>query len=317
MRGACPSIFKPCLAFQSSLSILSVIASASVFNTGLPAFAQLPQTNMGQFVHQPGDNQYTSQTQSERHGVTPVSVPMNMPVSSSGQSSSSSEYRLTPAAPKPDVSLLPVVADEPIKPAGFPPLPDRLDLPTAGTGVWPGINPQRMNGVGGGSAYNGDTGISHNPTGVHEHYVHYNPGAFIPNGGMPDNNYRPASTDYYNVNPNARAGVNNMAPPAHIAPPADTPSVQALKRMGPEPQLGADAVSRPEAPTAVIVNQSVSQDLSLPEDDFNKHYPTNIGNSSSNRDAKGLGQAVAYPARMLLYSGMSMASYGAMYAVRR
>ncbi|MBS1957262.1 MAG: hypothetical protein JST89_23950 [Cyanobacteria bacterium SZAS-4] len=30
-----------------------------------------------------------------------------------------------------DVSLMPIAADEPIAPAGFPPLPDRLDLPIA------------------------------------------------------------------------------------------------------------------------------------------------------------------------------------------
>lgn len=34
-------------------------------------------------------------------------------------------------AQKRDVSLMPIAADEPIAPAGFPPLPDRLDLPIA------------------------------------------------------------------------------------------------------------------------------------------------------------------------------------------
>lgn len=34
-------------------------------------------------------------------------------------------------AQKRDVSLMPIAADEPIPPAGFPPLPDRLDLPIA------------------------------------------------------------------------------------------------------------------------------------------------------------------------------------------
>ncbi len=34
-------------------------------------------------------------------------------------------------AQNPDVSLMPIAADEPIAPAGFPPLPDKLDLPIA------------------------------------------------------------------------------------------------------------------------------------------------------------------------------------------
>ncbi len=310
MRGACPSIFKACTISKPSLSVASVIAWASILNMGLPVCAQLPQTNMGQFVHQPGDNQYTSQIQSERHGPAPS--PM-VPVVSAPPAFANSSYTPTPAAPKPDISLLPIVADEPIKPAGFPPLPDRLDLPANGSGVWSGagqrINDSDANGASG-------TGIDRNPTGVHQHYIHYNSGAFMPNSAAPQNNYRPNSADYYNINPNARA---NMAAPinAIAAPPVDTPSEQALKRMGPEPQLAGDAVTRPEAPTAVTVNQSVSQDLSLPEDDFNKHYPTNIGNSSGNRAAKGVARTLAYPLRSVLYTGASMATYGAMYAVRR
>jgi hypothetical protein len=219
------------------------------------------------------------------------------------------------------VSLLPIVADEPIKPAGFPPLPDRLDLPTSGTGLWAGVNAQRMNGGNSNQLVPG--GIDRNPTGIHQHYVHYQPGAFMPDSAL-QQNYKPNNTDYYNVNPGARyvqLPILDTSPPrtvpANTIIPAETPSTQALKRMGPEPQLAGDAVTRPEAPVAVTVNQSVSQDLSLPEDDFNKHYPTNIGNTPSHHVGRGIAKTIAYPTRMLLYTGMGMASYGAVYAMHR
>ncbi len=253
------------------------------------AWAQLPPTNMGKFVHQPGDNQYTAQTQLDRH---PVSMPNAAPAGQSAMTPIATDYKTTPAAPKADISLLPIVADEPIKPAGFPPLPDRLDLPTNGTGMWAGNNGRS---TGGGTIVTDNHYISSAPTGVHEHYVHYQPGAFIPTQDLQHTTYRPSAVDYYNVNPAAKpvyqAAIDGVPGSAPIA----TPATQALQHVGPEPQLAPDAVSKPEAPSAVTVNQSVSQDLSLPEDDFNKHYPTSIGNTSGNRAAAGLGRVLTYP----------------------
>ncbi len=124
MHEACTLIFKVTSGFKPLIAC-TVIAALNAVN---PVYAQLPPTNMGQFVHQPGDNQYTNQTQAERHGA--VMVPASSAVApAAAPSSPNVAYRPTPAAPKPDISLLPIVADEPIKPAGFPPLPDRLDLP--------------------------------------------------------------------------------------------------------------------------------------------------------------------------------------------
>ncbi len=296
-------------AYASNFFVASSLAVGSMLHLVLPCCAQLPATNMGQFVHQPGDNQYTAQTQSDRH---PAPMPV-MPMAPVSSNSSSNEYRPTPAAAKPDISLLPIVADEPIKPAGFPPLPDRLDLPTGATAWAPGVQ-QRQANYGNYEGPGASAGVSSAPTGVHQHYVHYQPGAFMPPGAMPQNNYRPSSADYYNVNPNARAAAVNMSAPAQ---PVETPSAQALKSLGAEPRLAADEATRPEAPTAVTVNQSVSQDLSLPEDDFNKHYPANIGNSANGRAGRGLGRAIGYPVSRLLYTGAGMATYGAMYALRR
>ena len=188
----------------------------------------------------------------------------------------------------------------------------------AGAGVWASGNAQASaSGVNANVTPASADGISRDPQGVHQHYVHYQAGAFMPNQPVQQQNtYKPSSTDYYNINPSAKAGAVEATATATV-----TPSMQALQKMGPEPQLAADKVSKPEAPEAVNVNQSVSQDLSLPEDDFNKHYPTAVANSQSGRASKNAGKAVAYPARMLLYAGAGMAmgaaSYGAMYALHR
>jgi hypothetical protein len=306
MRLAYSSIFK--VSSQSSLVFVSGITlAATVFNI-IPCYAQLPPTNMGQFIHQPGDNQYTNQTQSERH----ISAAQpTMPAAMSSAPASTPDYVPTPAAPKADVSLLPIVADEPIKPAGFPPLPDRLDLPTTGLAIWSNNTTASAGGIAGGGTNVSDNGISHDAQGIHQHYVHYQAGAFMPNQPAQQNPYKPSSSDYYNINPNARPGMTSGATAAN--PPLETPSMQALKRMGAEPQLAADRVTKPEAPEAVTVNQSVSQDLSLPEDDFNQHYPTAINNTATGRASRGMGRSLMYPARMLLYSGAGMA----MYAARR
>ena len=167
-----------------------------------------------------------------------------------------------------------------------------------------------MRGAGGAnSTVTMGDGINRDPQGVHQHYIHYAPGAFMPNQPMQQNVYKPSSSDYYNVNPNAKAGMANAA-----VAPIETPAQQALKHMGPEPQLAGDRVSKPEAPTAVTVNQSVSQDLSLPEDDFNKHYPTSIANSKSNRMSRGMGRMLVYPLRSAAYSAAGMAAGAASYA---
>ncbi len=134
------------------------------------------------------------------------------------------------------------------------------------------------------------------------------------------NPYRPSNSDYYNVNPGAKAGMA-AGTQATSAAAVETPSMQALKRMGSEPLLAPDKVTKPEAPEAVTVNQSVTQDLSLPEDDFNKHYPTAINNNPTQRAANGTGRMLVYPLRSLMYSGAGMAvgaaSMAGMYAIRR
>src|SRR5262249_62414917 len=98
---------------------------------------------MGKYVHQPGDNQYSDQTQSSRHGAAAPAVRPVQVIMSSG-------YRPAPAPRKPDPTVEPIAADEPIPPAGFPPVPDRLGLPVGGKSSWTGGGGGGVGGGGGG-----------------------------------------------------------------------------------------------------------------------------------------------------------------------
>ena len=50
--------------------IASIAAAFVLVGFNMPANAQLPPTNMGKWVHQPGDNQYNMGSQLERHGTS-------------------------------------------------------------------------------------------------------------------------------------------------------------------------------------------------------------------------------------------------------
>ena len=153
---------------------------------GLPsAFAQLPPTNMGKFVHQPGDNQYSVGTQGERHGGGYYDTnggPHVMVGPPAGAAPPAPKYSLAPPPPKgPDVSIEPIAAEEPIAMPGFPPLPMTLDLPVSPTvmssagGSWRNSSGGSGGGGGGGGGSGGGPG---GPTGMHQHYAHYQPGQF-------------------------------------------------------------------------------------------------------------------------------------------
>jgi hypothetical protein len=281
----------------------------------LPVLAQLPATNMGKFVHQPGDNQYTDQTQSERHGSpAPVRQMINQRQAAPSTAVSSGAYVPTPKPPRPDISLLPIVAEEPLKPAGFPPLPDRLDLPVSAG--WTRDSSPRMGQIGSGAGSAAAAGQNYpdisKPQGMHQHYLHYQPGAFqtqqerqqahpgnvdYNNGGgsapaAPASHGYYKAADYYNVN----SGNRN----ASAAVPAGG-TVDAIRALGKEPRLGNDAPAQPEAPAAVAVNQSTTQDLSLPEDDFAKQSP-----QGQNNAGKQMGRAVGNMAIRTLYTGAAM-----------
>ena len=111
-----------------------------------PAQAQLPPVNMGKFVHQPGDNQYSNGTQGERHGTYQV-------VNPSAQQTQGPSGWVPTHKSKPDISLEPIVCDEPIAKAGFPPIPDSLELPgLRGGGSFTNYGGAGGGGGGGGTA---------------------------------------------------------------------------------------------------------------------------------------------------------------------
>ncbi len=298
------------------------------FAAGLvPGLAQLPPTNMGKYVHQPGDNQYSDQTQAGRHGPGPSAV---RPV----QVFTSSGYRPAPAPKKPDPTIEPIAADEPIPPAGFPPLPDRLDLPVGvkagwsgggggygggGGGYGGGGGGGSGGGGGGGGPAPGMSGGGGPPTpSFHQHYGHVEPGAFqqpkqgvgyykaidpglpakqsggqgyykaidpgLPakqSGGGGYYKVRTPGSDYYGSSGEGGAGAGGPGgPPAYTGA-----SARDFKSLGKEPKINErqEQTQAPDAPTPVVVSQSTTQDLSLPEDEFE------IRNAAKNAGRKGKG----------------------------
>lgn len=299
------------------------------------AFAQLPPTNMGKFVHQPGDNQYSVQTQGERHGggyfdtngSPHVMVKPAGGGGGGGAAPSGGSFRsVAPPPPKgPDVSVEPITADEPIAPAGFPPMPIAFDLPVGpGFGATPSASWRE-----GGAPRAGSSGPA--VSGMHQHYAHYQPGAFQPGsppaaqgqvvdvapavpggsggsgsgsgggagGGGSSNYYKcrtpPAInrvTEHYNVN-NGGSGGGGSAPPSG-------PSAKDLKALGKAPSLDtAQDTGAPEAPSPVLVNQSTTQDLSLPDDEFTSRY---FKNGKSGRYAKRMVRKTRTFGRQMLRS---------------
>lgn len=270
-----------------------------------PGYSQLPPTNMGKWVHQPGDNQYGSQAQNERHSMP---VQMSAPASDGGGGGGGySGWSPTPRPFKPDVSLDPIAADEPVPPAGFPPLPDKLDLPVAsswaggatGGGMRPsygGANAPGMSGGGGGGsappAYEGS----------HQHYNHYTPGSF---GQSASHGYYKATTPAA-PNSDVYSGGGGGAPGmAGGGAPSD--AERQLMRMGKEPKLNpkADQQASPEAPAPVVINQATSQDLSLPEDDFS-YDRQQRANSAGRRIKRSVGRTLLRPINSVgSYAGIS------------
>jgi len=249
----------------------------------LPAGAQLPPVNMGKFVHQPGDNQYSNGTQNERHAggnVPGYQVVNPAPQQMQGPSGWSPVHKM-----RPDISLEPIVCDEPIAKAGFPPVPDSLDLPgVRGGGAFSaGAASARIGGYGGSAP--GMGGGPAAPPEAHQGYQTYQPGAFQ-KGKTTGKGAEMYSSGDGAAAPKGEGGA--------VASPAQ----RQLSRMGKEPALSDKAVANvaPEAPQAMQVNQSTTQDLSLPDDQANGGRKSQ---SQAGRMAKNM-------VRQTLYRGASM-----------
>ena len=228
-----------------------------------PAQAQLPPVNMGKFVHQPGDNQYSNGTQGERHGTYQV-------VNPSAQQTQGPSGWVPTHKSKPDISLEPIVCDEPIAKAGFPPIPDSLELP----GLRGGGSFTNYGGAGGGGGGGGTApGLGPAPPSKHQGYDTYQPGAF---GGGHKTGH--GAEMYASGDGSARPSGGGGRPAA----PNFSQTQNQLNHMGKEPTLSARANTdaAPEAPQAVQVNQATTQDLSLPDD-----QNANSGKKKSNNQA--------------------------------
>lgn len=325
----------------STYQLPAVLAVFSVIVSAMPASAQLPPVNWGKSVHGPGDNQYGGDQQGMRHppNTTPTR-PQFIPSGGGGGGAGPIAFRPTPRRPKPDISLQPIPADEPVPPSGFPPLPDRLDLP--GIDNTTAFNATSMSGGGGGGGGpmggggGGGGGAAPNPfQGKKQGYAHFEPGAFsgqTRNNGMPSGgggggggdfhqNYNHAapgssapakSVGYYKCQeaPLGKKPVvfeESFGSDAGTKPPAYAGASAAdLKKLGREPKLndrqnGGD--SQPEAPTPVSINQASTQDLSLPDDEFRARRPK----SKTGKVFSRIGQRIGNRAGAMMNQGLNMA----------
>ncbi|MBS2007786.1 MAG: hypothetical protein JST01_12140 [Cyanobacteria bacterium SZAS TMP-1] len=268
------------------------LAPSLILSVSQPALAQLPPVNMGKFVHQPGDNQYSSATQQDRHGGGNGYQVINpSPQQVQGPSGWTRTYKQ-----KPDISLEPIVCDEPIAQAGFPPLPDSLDLPGLRGASFgsAGMGGSRGGGYGGGYGNGGSApgmggpGIPENHSGYHQ----YQPGAFK------QGNKTGKGAELYSSHDGA------SSPPSGGGGGGGYSNAQGqLSRMGKEPTLSdrGNPDAAPEAPQAVQVNQATTQDLSLPDDQQNGGNKRK-SQSQAGRTLKRMGRQMTRQITRPLYS---------------
>jgi len=264
------------------------MAIAPLLILSQPAFAQLPPVNMGKFVHQPGDNQYSNGTQSERHGPPGGYQVVNpSPQQAQGPSGWTRTIKR-----RPDISLEPIVCDEPIAPAGFPPLPDSLDLPGLRGASFMSAGGQ--SGGGGRSYGGGGGGPVTAPRAPENHggYHTYEPGAFK------SGNKTGKGAEMYSSHDGASTGGGSSGGGG-----GGSSSSGALRGLGKEPKLDEKGTgdAAPEAPQAVQINQATTQDLSLPDDQANGGTKRK-SQSQLSRGFKRMGQRMGRQITRPLYS---------------
>ncbi|MDR3612747.1 MAG: hypothetical protein P4L53_04220 [Candidatus Obscuribacterales bacterium] len=240
------------------LAIAFPLVAVSSTNTVNAQSSSLPATNMGKFVHQPGDNQYSNRTQAERH-LSPSAIVS--PTTATSNPAQKVCYVPVPRIAKPDPTLSYIAADEPIHQAGFPPLPDRADLPGSGNS-W--INGGSRAGSFGSSEP--DRPVGPDPVVGRKNPAGYN---LVPAGAfrstVPSEKYHSSNPGKHNA---ATARSGNMSIQSGKEPPLD-----------PRADRGVNA----EPPAPIMLNQAKTQDLSLPDDEFSgtrsqqKKNPSNAG----------------------------------------
>jgi hypothetical protein len=261
------------------LAIAFPLVAVSSINTVNAQSSSLPATNMGKFVHQPGDNQYSDRTQADRHSSPP---PIISPTAVTSAPAQTVCYIPVPRAPKPDPTLSYIAADEPIHQVGFPPLPDRADLPGSGSS-W--INSgSRVSSVGSSESARAAGPDAIVGRKIPANYIHVPAGAFIPKGT--NKKYHSSNPDEYNT---ATVRGGNVAAQAGKEPLLD-------------PHADQGVVAEPPAP--VMLNQAKTQELSLPDDEFS-------GTSNQQKkNTSGAGRMINQLERQMLNPVTQMGSMG-------
>jgi hypothetical protein len=173
-------------------------------------------------------------------------------------------------------------ADEPISSPGFPPLPDRLDLPVS-------------------------TARDRQPAASRPH-AHSAAVSAAPVVRTRDKSYDHKPYRHESVSRGRSPGYPKVVDVPLPVRPNSTPTVSAtsreLQQLGAEPKLAPQREQQP-APdlTPVRIDQSVTQDLSLPEDVDQSHRTTPLNNFGRNLLHSTL-QRGASQAQQLIYRGL-------------
>lgn len=269
---------------------LNLLLIAVLSATVLPVCAgELPPTVLGRNVGEPGDNQYQSKAQSLRHpqgnyaDSTGCPAGTIMPARSVEPLQVSAPavrpYEYAKAAHVPDVSIEPITADEPIARPGFPPMPYALELGELA------VNRGQISPLS--TSNTSDNGFR----GTRQHYQHFAPGSFqkskVTGAEQSENaeiaepvqrsGYKagtPGPITRYNgggeVYSTGTTGKGATSVPAPIRKSSDDNTQRSsvardLKKIGAPPELDNEA-DAPNAPDPVLINQSTTTDISLPDD---------------------------------------------------
>ena len=165
-------------------------------------------------------------------------------------------------------------------------------------------------GMGGGGGGGGDyrQNASSDVT-FHQHYGHAQPGSYAENKSPGYYKCREAAMPTKPVKFEDTFGSTGKG--AEGAPTYSGASDKDLKKLGREPKLNDhmnDSGGQPEAPMPVQINQAATQDLSLPDDDFQAKKPPSkagrmIGRTLSRTMNRAVGMGNAMGGGMLRMGG--------------
>lgn len=259
------------------LSYLLLISCLVLATGSVRADEGLPPTNIGPHVGQPGDRIYTPAGQLQRHSDgryfdktgTNVTGPIDIFQPSSQVPGASAApppqpYKPAPRLRQPDVSIEPIVSDEPIPQPGFPPMPMSLDLPLNRSEV-KALNPTLATSSEEGSRSYGPPPVQRS--------------GYRVNTPAPVTRYNGEEAHSSSGTTGKGATAAPLPKRAEASAGREAVSHRSIKELGGAPKLSDNDDMAPEAPDGVLLHQSPSQDVSLPDDEsVSRNFKNGKGN---------------------------------------